>query len=65
MRELELFVEMTELEQYVQLNGHLPSVQLYNQCRLGSGAVGVLVAIHEYVTSPPSNFVPYLILTTQ
>lgn len=62
MRELELYIKMTELEQRVQLSARLPSLELYNHYRMGSGAVGVLVAIHEYISSP-SNFIRHLIHT--
>ena len=64
MRELELYIKMTELEQRVQLSGQFPSLELYSHYRMGCGAVGVLVAIHEYVHSPRSNSVLYLIHTT-
>lgn len=51
MRELELYIKMTELEQRVELRGNLPSVESYNRRRMGSGTVGVLLAIHEYIPS--------------
>lgn len=64
MRELDFFIEMCESEQRVQLSGHLPSVESYNRRRMGSGAVGVLLAIHEYVPSSLSKFVLNLTHTT-
>ena len=63
MRELDFYIKMTELEQRVQLDGNLPSVASYMRRRMGSGAVGVLVAVHEYVSSPPSKPVLTLIHT--
>ena len=47
MQQIELFVDMSELEQRVQLSGHLPFVESY-------GRRSRLFAIHEYVPSPPS-----------
>lgn len=48
MQQLEFFVEMSELEQRVQLSGHLPSLESYQRRRMGTSAVGVCMAIHEY-----------------
>ena len=61
MQELEFYIEMTEVEQREQLSEHLPSVESYNRRRMGSGAV--LLAIHEYVPSPPSKLELELIHT--
>ena len=54
MQQIELFVDMSELEQRVQLSGHLPSVESYRRRRMGTSAVAVCLAIHEYVPSPHS-----------
>lgn len=51
MQQLEFFVEMSALEQLVQLSGHLPSLESYQRRRIGTSAVGVCLAIHEYVPS--------------
>jgi len=63
MQQLELFVEMSELEQRVQLSGHLPSVESYQRRRMGTSAVAVCLAIHEYAPSRPFNLVLDLIHT--
>ena len=47
MQQIEHFVNMTALEQRVQLSDHLPSLESYRKRRLGSSAVGVCLAIHE------------------
>lgn len=52
MQQLELFVEMSELEQRVQLIGHLPTVESYQRRRMCTSAVGVCLAIHDYVSAP-------------
>ena len=54
MQQIEFFVDMSEVEQQVQLSGHLPSVESYRCRRMGTSAVAVCLAIHEYVPSPPS-----------
>ena len=45
---IEFFVNMADLEQTVQLSGKLPSVEEYNQRRMGTSAVLVCLAITEY-----------------
>jgi hypothetical protein len=57
MQQIELFVAMSELEQRVQLSGHLPSVESYRRRRMGTSAVAVCLAIHEYISSLPSRVV--------
>jgi hypothetical protein len=46
---LELFIEMTGVEQEQQLSGDLPTVDVYQQRRMGSTAIGVCLAMTEYV----------------
>ncbi|KAF2653977.1 terpenoid synthase [Lophiostoma macrostomum CBS 122681] len=46
--ELELFVNMTELEQKVHLSGELPTVSEYLERRMGSSGVHVCLALTEY-----------------
>jgi len=53
MKQIELFVSMVEQEQSVQLSGQLPSVESYQRRRMGSSAVAVCLAIHEYVPFLP------------
>ena len=55
MQEIELFISMSELEQRTQLSECLPSVEAYLHRRMGTSAVGVCLAIHEYVSSPLSS----------
>lgn len=52
MEHIKLFVEMSEVEQRAQLNGHLPSVESYQHRRMGTSAVGVCLAIHMCVGMP-------------
>lgn len=47
LSELDLFIDMSALEQQVQLSGRLPTVEEYSRRRMGSSAVGVCVAITE------------------
>lgn len=49
MREIDLFAEMCEVEQRVLLSGQLPSVESYQRRRMGTSAVTVCLAMHEYV----------------
>lgn len=49
MREIDLFIKMCAVEQWVQLNGQLPTIESYQRRRMGSSAVAVCLAIHEYV----------------
>ena len=65
MQQLEFFVEMSDLEQRVQLSGHLPSLESYQRRRMGTSAVGVCLAIHEYVPSPYGKLVLILTLNLQ
>ena len=44
---------MSGLEQRVQLSGRLTSVEEYQRRRMGTSAVAVCLAIHEYAPSPP------------
>jgi hypothetical protein len=46
-RELEVFVNMTELEQKVHLSGELPTVSEYLERRMGSSGVHVCLALTE------------------
>ncbi|PWY88674.1 terpenoid synthase [Aspergillus sclerotioniger CBS 115572] len=46
--ELDYFLEMTHLEQLVQSSNELPTVEAYSRRRMGSGAVGVCLAITAY-----------------
>ncbi|KAL1877797.1 hypothetical protein Plec18167_004766 [Paecilomyces lecythidis] len=46
-RELEYFIDMVDEEQKVLLSGRLPTVEEYQRRRMGSGAVGVCLAITE------------------
>lgn len=52
---------MSEVEQRSQLNEHLPSVESYQRRRMGTSAVTVCLAIHEYVPSPAPPSKPILI----
>ncbi len=54
MQQIEHFIEMSELEQRVQLSGDLPSVESYQRRRMGTSAVAVCLAIHEYNKIVPS-----------
>ncbi|KAL8908996.1 MAG: hypothetical protein Q9207_000447 [Kuettlingeria erythrocarpa] len=47
--ELVFFVKMTESEQRVQMSGVLPTVKEYRQRRMGSSAVGVCIAVTQFV----------------
>jgi uncharacterized protein related to proFAR isomerase len=59
MEQIKLFVEMSEVEQRVQLSGHIPSVESYQRRRMGTSAVGVSLALHECVqiSSQRSHFI--------
>lgn len=59
MEQIKLFVDMSEVEQRVQLSGHLPSVESYQRRRMGTSAVGVCLVLHECVqmSSRRSHFV--------
>ena len=50
-KEMEVYMEMSEQEQRVRLNGALPSVEEFWEYRLGSSAVGVCLAVLEYIVS--------------
>ena len=54
------FVEMTGVEHRVQLSQELPSVEEYNERRMGSSAVRICLAITEYA---PSHLGSILLLT--
>ena len=41
---------MSEREQRLRLDMTLPSVEAFWECRLGSSAVAVCLALNEYVT---------------
>ncbi|KAL9042707.1 MAG: hypothetical protein Q9180_000409 [Flavoplaca navasiana] len=47
MKELRFFVEMTAVEQHVQMSKKLPSVDEYRHRRMGSSAVRICLAIAE------------------
>jgi Terpene synthase family 2, C-terminal metal binding len=51
-RELKFYVEMTHVEQVYQLSEKLPSVEEYQQRRMGSSAVGPCLALTEYAPIP-------------
>ena len=45
--ELFFFVSMTDVEQEMQMSDKLPTVEEYQQRRMGSSAVGLCLAISE------------------
>ncbi len=45
--ELEFYIEMTGAEQRVQMSEKIPTVEEYQECRMGTSAVGVLFALIE------------------
>ncbi len=45
--ELEFYIEMTGAEQRVQMSEKTPTVEEYQERRMGSSAVGVLLAVTE------------------
>lgn len=47
MQQIKFFVDMSEVEQGVQLSGLLPTVESYLRRRRGTSAVAVCLAIHE------------------
>ena len=49
LRQIELFLEMSAVEQSVALGDSLPSVEQYRRRRMGTSAVGVCLAITESV----------------
>ena len=49
LREMELFIEMSEAEQITRLSDQLPTVKEYQHHRMGTGAVGACLALTEYV----------------
>ncbi len=51
LKELRFFIEMTGVEQQVQMSKKLPSVDEYYQRRKGSSAVRMCLAITEYVSA--------------
>lgn len=57
LKESITFVEMTGIEQKVQMSQKLPSIEEYTQRRMGSSAVGMCLAITEYAS-------PWLLLGT-
>ncbi|KAI4244340.1 MAG: hypothetical protein L6R40_003066 [Gallowayella cf. fulva] len=48
MEEMRFFVDMTDVEQQVQMSMKLPSLEEYRQRRMGSSAVRMCLAITEY-----------------
>jgi len=48
LQELELFVDMTEVEQRLFLDGELPTLEEYWVCRRGTSAVGACLVMSEY-----------------
>ena len=52
LRELIFYIEMSGLEQRVQISEKIPTIEEYQERRMGSSAVEVCLAITEYdVTS--------------
>ena len=51
LKELRFFIEMTGVEQQVQMTKKLPSIDEYHQRRKGSSAVRVCLAITEYASA--------------
>lgn len=47
MEEMRFFVDMTDVEQQVQMSMKLPSLEEYRQRRMGSSAVRMCLAITE------------------
>lgn len=47
MQQIKFFVDMSEVEQGVQLSGLLLTVESYLRRRRGTSAVAVCLAIHE------------------
>ena len=48
LRELEFFIDMTDVEQETSMGEELPTVEEYQKRRMGSSAVGVCLALTEY-----------------
>ncbi|KAF2733669.1 terpenoid synthase [Polyplosphaeria fusca] len=48
LRELEFFMETSEIEQRKRLSDDLPTLDEYITCRMGTSAVGVTSAFNEY-----------------
>ena len=54
LRELIFYIEMSAVEQRVQISEKIPTIEEYQERRMGSSAVGVCLAITEYdVTNIP------------
>lgn len=56
LKEVIFFIEMSGVEHQVQMENGLPSVEDYNERRMGSSAVRVCLAVTEYclgITIPP------------
>ncbi len=47
MSQMEDFLDMTQQEQMLRLQGKLPSIEEFWSYRLGSSAVNVVIAVHE------------------
>ena len=47
LHQLQFFVEMTSVEQKLQMTERIPTVEEYRERRMGSSAVGVCLAISE------------------
>lgn len=52
LREVLFFIEMSGVEHQVQMENGLPSVEDYNERRMGSSAVRVCLAVTEYASYP-------------
>lgn len=46
-RELCFYIEMSEREQEVKLSGDIPSFDSYIRVRLGTSAMGAIIALNE------------------
>ena len=53
IQELELFVDMTEVEQRLFLDGELPTLEEYWACRRGTSAVGACLVMSEFCLEEP------------
>ena len=47
LTEIEFFMQTSEAEQHMRLQGSLPSLEEYTGCRMGTSAVGVCLALNE------------------
>lgn len=49
LRELRFYIQMTEQEQILKMRNHIPTLEEYMRCRMGTSAVSPSLAFHEYV----------------